>query len=125
MYLHYKAPTLEKPSDYSIDKAIDVVDKRIQTQGCSMDRLRLLKEKEIGDESNNEKPRRKKRAKGPNPLSCLKKKKKPAANNPLKTNTDQSTSLGKKKRKRIRIAQHVKEELALRQKMSQTADSSN
>jgi len=90
-----------------------------------MDRLRLLKEKEIGDESNNEKPRRKKRAKGPNPLSCLKKKKKPAANNPLKTNTDQSTSLGKKKRKRIRIAQHVKEELALRQKMSQTADSSN
>lgn len=28
MYLHFKAPTLEKPSDYSVGKALDVVDER-------------------------------------------------------------------------------------------------
>jgi len=122
MYLHYKAPTLEKPSDYSVDKANDDA-KRIETRG--IDRLRSLKEKEIGEESSIQKPRGKKRAKGPNPLSCMKKKKKTNASNPAKTNSDQSASSEKKKRKRVRIAQHVKEELAARQKLPQTTTSPN
>lgn len=101
-----------------------VIFSRIETQGKSMDRLRLLKEKEIG-EPIVAKPRGKKRAKGPNPLSCMKKKKKITAMNPAKTNTDQPTSSDKKKRKRVRIAKHIKEELALRQKASETTSSSN
>ena len=91
-----------------------------------METLRQIKEKDIGSEAAVEKRRGKKRAKGPNPLSCMKKKKKLAtAVNHLKTNGDQPASSEKRKRKRVRIAKHVKQELAMRQQASQTPSSSN
>ena len=78
----------------------------------------------MGEPSDEKRPRKRK-AKGPNPLSCLKKKKKDnvavngGSKDAVKLSTDnteagKSSQLSKKKRKkRKKIAEHVRQELEL------------
>lgn len=110
MYLHKKAPTLEKPSDASQALA------ESQKESCTITEsqnavLKTLKEK-CGLPTTETGERRKKRKKkgGPNPLSCLKKKKQ------SKGSQKQTIpkSEGKiKKRVRVKLPAHVKQALSV------------
>ena len=79
-----------------------------------MERLRQLKEMEMGETSVGVKRIGKKRAKGPNPLSCMKKKKKVASSNqPPKDPNGPSKSCRRRNRKKgNQIISQVKQVLA-------------
>lgn len=102
LYLHQKTPVLEHPSDVSTARihstiGLDDGQKQIITE---------LKEKHgIIDEVMSNKKKRKK--KGPNPLSCKKKKK----GVPVSSNLKKKEITDKKIRKKVRIPKHVKDEL--------------
>lgn len=97
LYIAYNAITLEAPSDKSKDIAEKNLDNRINTSEHAQSVLKQLKLQTFGEEVKHKK---KKRPKGPNPLSCMKKKK-----------TVQNSAVDKKqKRKRRRkhkLAPHL------------------
>lgn len=71
-----------------------------------MEKLNVLK-KQAGIEKKEGKKKRKNRSGNANPLSCLKKKKKAQPTEPSKT----STKSGKIRKRKIKIAPHIKEAL--------------
>lgn len=103
LYLHQKAPVLDPPTEVSLKFANDRVVSKFTIPAT---------EKKVLDElrgRDEEKKVKKRKVKGPNPLSCKKKKNKSSGGTlPLKEEKD----VERKKRKKIRIAQHVKEELS-------------
>lgn len=106
LYLHQKAPVLEKPSDVSMEVAQKKLSALSEWEKAAVVALK----KESGLMEEEVKKPKKKKKKGANPLSCKKKKKKAGA--------VQSGSVSKKesdgdkvKRKRVRVPKHVKEEL--------------
>lgn len=105
LYLHMKTPVLEKPSDTSIKASVA----RLSAVGAS--EAKALEELKVknGLLLSNEKPKRKKK-KGPNPLSCKKKMKKPGSNSTISKKEGQP-EVEKKKRKRVKISQHIREAL--------------
>lgn len=107
IYLHGKAPTLETPSEAS-QKYAENVRNKLGMSTWEKENIETLK-KEAGLINETE-PKRKKRKKGgPNPLSCLKKKKK---NVQMATAVTEKKKSGKiRKKKKIKIAAHVKEAL--------------
>ncbi|KAK2582628.1 hypothetical protein KPH14_004910 [Odynerus spinipes] len=106
MYLHGKAPTLETPSEAS-QKYAENARKKLGMSAWEKENMQALK-KEAGL-LNEAEPKRKKRKKsGPNPLSCLKKKKKPQVATPA---SEQKKSGKIRKKKKIKMASHVKEAL--------------
>ncbi|XP_047544725.1 rRNA-processing protein UTP23 homolog [Vanessa atalanta] len=83
LYLHSKSPTLEKPSKASYGKAGSTLENN-QFMFISETQNEILKnmKEALGVEKVEEKNTiRKKKLKNPNPLSCKKKKKKPAMKN--------------------------------------------
>ena len=97
LYLYQSAPTLEKPSETSENQAHDVVEKRMTGELKRVENLKrqlgLIEEKKVG--------KKKRKSGNPNPLSCLKTKKKKSE--PLRKVEEKMESEGKKrKRKRIR-----------------------
>ncbi|XP_050294526.1 rRNA-processing protein UTP23 homolog [Anthonomus grandis grandis] len=107
LYLHVKTPVLEQPSEASIKRAEEKMTGLVQSE---VEKLKQLKEEEgISTEETKVKRRKKK---GPNPLSCKKKQKKPQEN-PIQKK-ESKPEIEKKKRKKIRIPQHVKEEILKR-----------
>ena len=71
----------------------------------------MLKDKELGTQNQEQRPRKKK-AKGPNPLSCKKKQKKATPSVGMKRPADSDPSEPvKKRRKRLKVAAHVRQEL--------------
>lgn len=117
MYLHKKTPVLEQPSDASRklseqrqNETHDVVERDVK-------RLQQLK-RAAGLPVEEEAPaiaKKKFKKKQPNPLSCKKKKKKKvlgtSKNGPKSAvaNGVQEKGVQKKRRNRIRVAQHVKD----------------
>ncbi|XP_056630815.1 rRNA-processing protein UTP23 homolog [Diorhabda sublineata] len=99
LYLHLKTPVLEKPSDVSLNDAKKKISILCESEKRELEELK--KQSHIDD-----KPKRRKR-KGPNPLSCKKKKSKPTINNPI----TKKEPVEKSKRKRIKIPKHVREML--------------
>lgn len=83
-----------------------------------MERLRQIKKKELGTDIK-EKPFKRRKPKGPNPLSCKKKKKKAHIREPLE-NVGPSSSQPQrtKRRRRAKIAEHIRQELAARLNVS-------
>ncbi len=81
-----------------------------------MDRLRKIKKKELGVVTVEEKRFKRRKPKGPNPLSCKKKKKKHNARGPLKSDKPATSDQAQptKRRKRVKIAEHIRQELASR-----------
>jgi U3 small nucleolar RNA-associated protein 23 len=87
-----------------------------------MERLRLIKKQELG-ETTMKTPIKRRKAKGPNPLSCKKKKKKACVLEPLKTVEESSSQPQRiKKRRRVKIAEHIRKELVSRLNVSKTTD---
>lgn len=102
IYLHKKTPTLEQPSAKSQSKAKS-------KEACTVTEaqnatLELLKEKSGLATPVKEIRKRKKKKGGPNPLSCLKSKKKSK-----NTQAKNPTSGKIKKRKRVKLSAHVKD----------------
>ena len=91
LYLHHSAPVLEKPSELSENQAKNCVEERMNLDQKKIENMK--KQMGIQVESKN----KKKKKKNPNPLSCLKSKKKKVE--PLKTLSENS---GKIKKKRVR-----------------------
>jgi hypothetical protein len=87
-----------------------------------MERLRLIKKQELGM-ITEKKPFKRRRAKGPNPLSCKKKKKKTCIRESV-VNVGASSSHPQRtnRRRRVKIALHIRQELASRLNVSKTSD---
>ncbi|EFA12229.1 rRNA-processing protein UTP23 homolog [Tribolium castaneum] len=100
LYLHGKTPVLEQPSEVTVEAT------RSRAEGLSVSERQKIEKLKLESglvEAKGKKVKRKK--KGPNPLSCKKKKKNKSGEvDKVVKNTEE-----KKKRKKIRIAQHVKE----------------
>ncbi|KAG7201647.1 hypothetical protein KM043_004377 [Ampulex compressa] len=109
MYLHGRAPNLESPSEVSKEYA-NKIQQGLGMSAWEKENAKVLKKMAgLIEEETEKKPKKKRKKGGPNPLSCLKKKKKPhAALTPIKK-SDKSGKV--KKKKKIRIANHVKEAL--------------
>lgn len=104
IYLHKKTPTLEQPSAKSQSKAKSKeVCTVTEVQNAT---LELLKEKSGISSPVKEIRKRKKKKGGPNPLSCLKSKKK-SQNTQAKNKPESSGKI--KKRKRVKVPSHVKD----------------
>lgn len=105
LYLHGRAPTLESPSEASRQQA-ENLKKNLGMSIWEKNNIELLRKQAGIVEEIKLKKKRKKG--GPNPLSCLKKKKKPETTVQSKS----GTKSGKfRKRKKIKIAPHIKEAL--------------
>lgn len=103
LYLHEKAPTLERPSEASCKRAEELRNGAI-TNNLQVQTIKILKEKS-GLAETEIKTKKKRKKGGPNPLSCKKKQKKNLEIQPAKTS-------GKvRKRKRVKLPAHVKEAL--------------
>ncbi|XP_033219435.1 rRNA-processing protein UTP23 homolog [Belonocnema kinseyi] len=103
LYLHEKAPTLERPSEASCKRAEELRNGAI-TNNLQVQTIKILKEKS-GLAETEIKIKKKRKRGGPNPLSCKKKQKKNLEIQSAKTS-------GKvRKRKRIKLPAHVKEAL--------------
>ncbi|XP_076633974.1 rRNA-processing protein UTP23 homolog [Colletes latitarsis] len=107
IYLHGKAPTLEAPSQASREYA-ENIRKGLGMSTWDIKKIKTLKEAAGLVEDSKLKLRKKQKKGGPNPLSCLKKKKKPQTEI---SNNIVGKKSGVKKRKKIKIATHVKEAL--------------
>lgn len=106
IYLHGKTPTLESASEASRNYA-QVMQKGLGMTTWEKENVKALR-KQAGIMKETEiKYKRKKKKGGPNPLSCLKKKKKSESIAIKKNNTKS----GKVRKKKIKIASHIKEAL--------------
>lgn len=93
LYISYNAINLEKPSDFSIGIANKNMKAAVEIPQEQKKNLLLLKPTE------ESLPMRKKRkAKGPNPLSCKKKKVKPNPKEPVTSQSDKKKQLKKAKK---------------------------
>lgn len=108
LYLHGKAPTLEAPSAVSHSFA-NSVKKSLGMSTWEKENVETLKKAAGIQQESLVKQNRKKRNSGPNPLSCLKKRVKPRTENAQSMIGKNSGKV--KKRKKVKIAAHVKEAL--------------
>lgn len=117
LYLHQVAPTLEQPSDASKKFVEKKTKKTLSLSTLEEDKLKYFKKKEglaVEDKTNS--LMKKKKLKGPNPLSCLKSKKSSKNKSKSSTSTQKSEGvkekiIAKKPRVRVKIPKHVREHL--------------
>ncbi|CAB3366093.1 Hypothetical predicted protein [Cloeon dipterum] len=113
LYIHNKAPTLEAPSAASTKRSEKISQKKFLPEKQSGESLAEIKRRVLGIEENTEKIFKKKKIKGPNPLSCKKKKKAAEPNLPAPSTVSEGQVRKKRSRKRVKIPQHVKEHIKL------------
>lgn len=101
IYLHKKAPTLEKPSPVSCEEAKS-------KQNVLLGTISTIQDKTLQIDETLKRKNKKKRG-GPNPLSCLKKKKK--SKQPTKPVPKEKESGRVRKRKRFKLPSHIKQTL--------------
>lgn len=104
LYLHQKAPVLEKPTELSVEVAHKKFSTLSEWEKTAVESLR----KQNGLLKDEVKKTKKRKKKGVNPLSCKKKKKK--SENVQGVVKKENVNVVKK-RKKVRIPKHVKEEL--------------
>ncbi|XP_055296291.1 rRNA-processing protein UTP23 homolog [Sitodiplosis mosellana] len=114
MYLHKKTPVLEQPSELSRKTVEFKLNESFKFGTADEKKLVAIKKSEgIPVAERDAQPKlKKKKKKQPNPLSCKKKKKKPGSSAaPKKASIDsiQDKTIGKKKRKRVKVPTHIKE----------------
>lgn len=76
MFISHNAINVEKPSEASVDKTKQILEKKLLPRELEMESLKKLKSQLLengADSGKVVKIHKKKRAKGPNPLSCKKK----------------------------------------------------
>lgn len=108
LYLHGKAPTLEAPSQANREYA-EKIHKELGMTAWEKENIKTLKEAAGMIEQTEVRLKKKKRKGGPNPLSCLKKKKKPQTEAVKNITAKKSNKVQKRKKKKI--APHIKEVL--------------
>ncbi|XP_034172471.1 rRNA-processing protein UTP23 homolog [Osmia lignaria lignaria] len=108
LYLHGKAPTLEAPSQANREYA-ENSHKELGMTAWEKQNMKTLKEAAGMTEQTEIRLKKKKRKGGPNPLSCLKKKKKPQTETVKNITAKKSNKVQKRKKKKI--APHIKEVL--------------
>ena len=81
LVISHKAINLEKPSNISVGQVVERTETKLQPKEFDLKVIEKLKEKMNLSQKREEKVYRRKKVKGPNPLSCLKKKRKILANN--------------------------------------------
>lgn len=104
IYLHGKVPTLDSPSEAS-RKYAEAMQKGLGMTIWERENVKILRN-QAGIVEKESKLKKKKKKGGPNPLSCLKKKK-PGTITLNKT----GTKSGKVRKRKIKIASHIKEAL--------------
>lgn len=102
LYLHQKAPFLERPSEVSLAAATSRLEGLTQVEKLAIEEMKRKK-----GLIEDVKQHKKKKKKGQNPLSCKKKKKTSVS----PSGVSKKDSSVKSKRKKVRIPKHVKEEL--------------
>ncbi|XP_066583485.1 rRNA-processing protein UTP23 homolog [Prorops nasuta] len=110
LYLHGKAPTLESPSTASQEYACNM-QKNLGMTTWDQKNIEILKKQTGLIQSNEKTPRKKKVKGGPNPLSCLKKKKKNKPNISSQSKKLKDVSKAVKRTKKIKMAPHIREAL--------------
>ncbi|XP_029669675.1 rRNA-processing protein UTP23 homolog isoform X1 [Formica exsecta] len=105
IYLHGKTPTLESPSEAS-RKCAEVMQKDLGMTTWQKENIKVLQEQVGIVQEKYDKLKKRKKIGGPNPLSCLKKKKKPEI-----ISSKNGTKSGKIRKRKIKIAPHIKEAL--------------
>lgn len=109
LYLHKKTPVLENPSNATVEHTKLHKTQRFQLNSNEVNLLTQLKVKSgIQQDENSTSFRKKRKRGGPNPLSC--KKKKVDGKKIIKNNSENKIKKNRK-RKRVRIPDHVKQEL--------------
>lgn len=106
IYLHGKTPTLESPSEAS-RKCAEVMQKDLGMTTWQKENIKVLQEQVGIVQEKYDKLKKRKKMGGPNPLSCLKKKKKPE----IIISSKNGTKSGKIRKRKIKIAPHIKEAL--------------
>ncbi|KAJ8964816.1 hypothetical protein NQ314_004623 [Rhamnusium bicolor] len=104
LYLHMKTPVLEKPAEASVKAAKNKLTVLCKSEITALEQLKV----ESGLLKNDEEKPKKKTKKGPNPLSCKKKKVKANIRSHI-VKKEGKPEIEKKKRKRIKIPKHVRE----------------
>lgn len=91
MFISHNAINVEKPSEASVDKTKKILEKKLLPREIEMESLKKLKS-QLLENGNGKvvKIHKKKRAKGPNPLSCKKKTKKTDTNKKTTNKKDAS-----------------------------------
>lgn len=107
LYLHDKAPVLMEPSRTSMLKSEANINERVSVLPTEKMVIDKLKEGSGLANEKVEKPKKRKGPKGPNPLSC--KKKKPKLQSSSVNEKSEKSNNCKVKRKKVRIPKHVKE----------------
>lgn len=77
MIISHNAINLEKPSNTSNSKADEKIQNKLKPNDLEIEKIKKLKQKLLDDKNGVKRIHRKRKAKGPNPLSCKKSKKKP------------------------------------------------
>ena len=91
LFIAFNTILLESPTSMSRTVATEKLEQRLAPSQFALERIRDLKKEAFGEAQDEGRKHRKKKLKGPNPLSCKKKKK--------KTN-EEVNELKKKKKKR-------------------------
>ncbi|XP_053695859.1 rRNA-processing protein UTP23 homolog [Sabethes cyaneus] len=115
-YLHNnQVPTLVQPSDASVKAAAGKLHSKVLVREVDEKMLASLKHKEGLMPEKETQPKRRKKVKNPNPLSCKKSKKnkndKTSCPEVRRQGGVQSQTIEKRKRKRIKLPKHVVEYL--------------
>nr|AEE61660.1 unknown [Dendroctonus ponderosae] len=106
LYLHTKTPVLEQPCEVSLQRAQE----KASVVNCTeLEKVHKMKEQAGLAVQEEVKPKRRKK-KGPNPMSCKKKQRK-VQNNPIQKKESRPDM---EKRKKVRIPQHVRQEMLKR-----------
>lgn len=105
LYLHDKTPVLQPPSDVSVSTAKNKLSDISDYEKMALEELKIRS----GIIETEDKLKKKKK-KGPNPLSCKKKSKKPVIQK-SGAFKEAVSKVEKKKGKKIRIPKHVKDVL--------------
>lgn len=109
MYVHYRGPVLEKPSEINEMTATNAVKSRCRPSEHEMETLKRIKKEMMVVDVNGVKRGKRKRIRGPNPLSCKRKKIKLSVNVAV---SEADAKRKRRKRVRVKVPKHVKEHLA-------------
>ncbi|CAL8112858.1 unnamed protein product [Orchesella dallaii] len=113
IYLHGNAPTMEKPSDTSVQWAERMDRKKLEVSSYQKEILQHMKNEALPNSNEAEKKgtRKRKRA-GPNPLSCKRSKKQKSSTNSHSSSGAQEVEqkvAKKRKRIKVKVPKHVRE----------------
>lgn len=105
IYLKMNTIVMEKPQDMAVEHAVKSQEETLTIDKHQMNTLKTLKQIEFGEQTGSDRKRKRKGPKGPNPLSCLKKK---TVSKPSKVVLTDQTDKKKRRKRANRVPNHIK-----------------